>query len=142
MEFNYFFSNRYSLCTILGKGAPEPGTLEVKIPVKDLPACESCGGLLRPHIVWFGESLEDDVLDSAFKEYDKCDLCLVVGTSSIVYPAAMFAPKVQKWLNLAIILRLSVPYTANSLLIWWKHKVIITKRSVKLLSLPNKIKLL
>ena len=53
--------------------------------------------MLRPDIVWFGESLDDDVLDSAFKELDKCDLCLVVGTSSVVYPAAMFAPQVAAW---------------------------------------------
>ena len=59
--------------------------------------CTSCGGLLRPDIVWFGESLEDKVLDAAFKELDTCDLCLVVGTSSIVYPAAMFAPQVAAW---------------------------------------------
>jgi NAD-dependent deacetylase sirtuin 5 len=35
------------------------------------------------------------VLDAAFKELDNCDLCLVVGTSSVVYPAAMFAPQVS-----------------------------------------------
>lgn len=28
------------------------------------------------------------------QELEKCDLCLVVGTSSVVYPAAMFAPQV------------------------------------------------
>ena len=34
------------------------------------------------------------VLDAAEDELDECDLCLVVGTSSVVYPAAMFAPQV------------------------------------------------
>lgn len=28
------------------------------------------------------------------RELDACDLCLIVGTSSVVYPAAMFAPQV------------------------------------------------
>jgi NAD-dependent deacetylase sirtuin 5 len=30
------------------------------------------------------------------EELDQCDLCLVIGTSSIVYPAAMFAPQVAE----------------------------------------------
>ncbi|PRD24162.1 UNVERIFIED_CONTAM: NAD-dependent protein deacylase sirtuin-5 [Trichonephila clavipes] len=56
--------------------------------------CVKCAGLLRPHVVWFGESLDPDVLMAAQHELDQCDLCLVIGTSSVVYPAAMFAPGV------------------------------------------------
>ncbi|XP_062858246.1 NAD-dependent protein deacylase sirtuin-5, mitochondrial isoform X2 [Trichomycterus rosablanca] len=85
------------ICPALeGKGAPDPKAQDARIPVKDLPRCENqgCGGLLRPHVVWFGESLDPDVLTRVDQELDKCDLCLVVGTSSIVYPAAMFAPQV------------------------------------------------
>lgn len=40
--------------------------------------CKKCTGLLRPHVVWFGESLEPDVLAKASAELQKCDLCLVV----------------------------------------------------------------
>merc|ERR1712032_1165384 len=47
-----------------------------------------------PHVVWFGENLDEQVLDAAHEELEECDLCLVVGTSSVVYPAAMFAPQV------------------------------------------------
>lgn len=32
------------------------------IPIQDLPSCEKCGSLVRPHIVWFGENLEEEVL--------------------------------------------------------------------------------
>jgi NAD-dependent SIR2 family protein deacetylase len=39
---------------------------------------EGCGGLLRPHVVWFGESLDPDVMNGADQELDQCDLCLVV----------------------------------------------------------------
>uniref|UniRef100_A0A8K9XD73 NAD-dependent protein deacylase sirtuin-5, mitochondrial n=1 Tax=Oncorhynchus mykiss TaxID=8022 RepID=A0A8K9XD73_ONCMY len=58
--------------------------------------CEQggCSGLLRPNVVWFGETLDSDILTRVEEELDLCDLCLVVGTSSIVYPAAMFAPQV------------------------------------------------
>ncbi|XP_056894808.1 NAD-dependent protein deacylase sirtuin-5, mitochondrial-like isoform X2 [Takifugu flavidus] len=79
-----------------GKGAPDPDTEEAPIPVEQLPRCDQsgCRGLLRPAVVWFGEALDSDVLARAEKELDSCDLCLVVGTSSVVYPAAMFAPQV------------------------------------------------
>ncbi|KAI3368454.1 hypothetical protein L3Q82_025464 [Scortum barcoo] len=76
--------------------APDPDTNDAQIPVKELPRCEQkgCHGLLRPAVVWFGETLDSDILTHAEKVLDSCDLCLVVGTSSIVYPAAMFAPQV------------------------------------------------
>ncbi|XP_071121108.1 NAD-dependent protein deacylase sirtuin-5, mitochondrial-like isoform X1 [Mytilus edulis] len=90
--------NRLSpICPALAdKGEPDPKAKDAKIPVDQLPKCKKagCGGLLRPHVVWFGESLDPAVMDSAENELDHCDLCLVVGTSSVVYPAAMFAPKV------------------------------------------------
>ncbi|XP_069046999.1 NAD-dependent protein deacylase sirtuin-5, mitochondrial isoform X2 [Lepisosteus oculatus] len=85
------------ICPALeGKGAPDPDTADAKIPVEDLPRCveHGCNGLLRPHVVWFGETLDSDILTQVEKELEICDLCLVVGTSSIVYPAAMFAPQV------------------------------------------------
>ena len=42
---------------------------------------------LRPHIVWFGEGLNNDLLDAAIKEAVTCAVCVVVGTSLQVYPA-------------------------------------------------------
>lgn len=52
--------------------------------------CQNCGGLLRPHIVWFGEPLDRmDVLRATMAVAD-CDAVLVVGTSAVVYPAAGF----------------------------------------------------
>ncbi|XP_059143435.1 NAD-dependent protein deacylase sirtuin-5, mitochondrial-like isoform X2 [Physella acuta] len=85
------------ICPALaGKGEPNPECQDAKIPVDKLPMCkkDNCKGLLRPHVVWFGEGLDPDVLDQAHQELGACDLCLVVGTSSVVYPAAMFAPEV------------------------------------------------
>jgi NAD-dependent deacetylase len=38
--------------------------------------------------VWFGESLDGDCLDHAFKAAQDCDVFLAVGTSALVYPAA------------------------------------------------------
>ncbi|UJR38633.1 hypothetical protein I4U23_031298 [Adineta vaga] len=61
------------------------------IDEKDLPRCRKCHGLLRPHIVWFGEQIWSDVLQKIEKEIQLCDLFLVIGTSSVVYPAAGYA---------------------------------------------------
>eukprot|EP00096_Caligus_rogercresseyi_P015357 TRINITY_DN7801_c0_g1_i3.p1 TRINITY_DN7801_c0_g1~~TRINITY_DN7801_c0_g1_i3.p1 ORF type:complete len:222 (-),score=25.31 TRINITY_DN7801_c0_g1_i3:51-716(-) len=41
--------------SLQGKGAPEPNTPRAQIPKEELPACNTCGGLLRPAVVWFGE---------------------------------------------------------------------------------------
>ncbi|XP_047510604.1 NAD-dependent protein deacylase-like [Pieris napi] len=84
------------ICEVLaGRGAPDSNVVGSDIPVKSLPHCKksNCGGLLRPHIVWFGEGLESAVLKKAEQAMERCDVCLVVGTSSVVYPAAMFAPQ-------------------------------------------------
>jgi NAD-dependent deacetylase len=64
--------------------------------------CESCGGLLRPHIVWFGEPLDRMDLLNATIESEECDAMLVVGTSAVVFPAAGF-PMVAKRGGAAII---------------------------------------
>ena len=78
------------------KGDPDPSATESDIPEKDLPHCKKsgCYGLLRPHVTWFGEPLDPSVLDATQHELEQCDLCLIIGTSSVVYPAAAFAPAV------------------------------------------------
>ncbi|KAH7923487.1 DHS-like NAD/FAD-binding domain-containing protein [Leucogyrophana mollusca] len=64
-----------------------------RIPLEQLPRCSgSCGGLLRPGVVWFGEDvLHGERVDQLVGE---ADLILVVGTSSTVYPAAGYARRV------------------------------------------------
>ena len=52
-----------------------------------VPLC-SCGGKLRPGVVWFGEMLPEAVFQDAVHAAQTCDLLLTVGTSAIVYPAA------------------------------------------------------
>ncbi len=60
------------------------------VPIAILPLCQSCGGLLRPHIVWFGESLAQEDLERSAAALQTSDVCLIVGTSGLVYPAAGF----------------------------------------------------
>ena len=55
---------------------------------EDLPRCPVCSSLLRPDVVWFGESLDPEVLNQAFRVAREASVCLVVGTSALVQPAA------------------------------------------------------
>jgi NAD-dependent deacetylase len=60
----------------------------------DLPApprCETCGGLLRPGVVWFGESLDPGLLERAWRAAGEAEVMLVIGTSAVVHPAASLA---------------------------------------------------
>ncbi len=52
------------------------------------PRCPTCGGMLRPDVVWFGEALPFDALARAVAAAHDADLFFSVGTSSVVYPAA------------------------------------------------------
>lgn len=52
------------------------------------PRCIACGSPLRPDVVWFGESLDPEVIGSAQQAALDADVCLVAGTSAVVYPAA------------------------------------------------------
>lgn len=58
------------------------------VPFPSLPPLCECGAMLRPNVVWFGESLPMEALERGMKEVCDADLCLVIGTSSIVQPAA------------------------------------------------------
>ncbi len=69
----------------------EEGTVaeNYETPLKELPPrCPNCGAMLRPHVVWFGESLEQAVIQQAFALSSSCELIFVIGTSAVVQPAA------------------------------------------------------
>jgi NAD-dependent deacetylase len=67
------------------------------VPLVPLPPrCPRCGGLVRPGVVWFGETLDPDVLDRARAAAAACDVFLTVGTSAVVYPAASLIPEAKR----------------------------------------------
>lgn len=61
----------------------------------DLPPRCSCGSMIRPDVVWFGEQLSEDRIRQAFEALHACDILLIVGTSGTVVPAAYF-PSIAK----------------------------------------------
>ena len=58
--------------------------LETQLP----PLCSECGGILKPEVVFFGESLPVTVLEEAVNITNECDLFFTIGSSLIVQPAA------------------------------------------------------
>jgi NAD-dependent deacetylase len=59
------------------------------------PICTTCGGLVRPDVVWFGEFLPSDEWKASEKAASECDVFFSLGTSGIVYPAASI-PQIAK----------------------------------------------
>ncbi len=58
--------------------------------------CSKCGGLIRPDIVWFGETLPEDQWNIAETAASAADVMFVVGTSAVVYPAAELPMTVRR----------------------------------------------
>ncbi len=54
----------------------------------EIPYCDACGAMMRPGVVWFGEMLKPKDLYGAQAAAEASDVMLVVGTSSLVQPAA------------------------------------------------------
>ncbi len=53
-----------------------------------LPACDDCRGVLKPATVSFGQAMPQAAMEESFRHAQTCDLCLVLGSSLVVYPAA------------------------------------------------------
>jgi NAD-dependent deacetylase len=60
---------------------------DLLINAEGLPYCD-CGGLIRPDVVWFGESLPEKELTKSFKAAETADIFFSIGTSAVVQPAA------------------------------------------------------
>lgn len=62
------------------------------IPFEDVevPACSACGGMLKPHVVFFGETIPRATVDSAISALRSADAVLVIGSSLMVYSGFRF----------------------------------------------------
>jgi NAD-dependent deacetylase len=76
-------------CTVCGVRASNE--------ITTLPPFCSCGGMMRPGVVWFGEGLDPLVWDNAVKAVESAGVLLVIGTSALVYPAASLVPLAKQF---------------------------------------------
>jgi len=85
------------------------------VPIAILPHCKKCNGLLRPHIVWFGESLDPADIKRSMDAMHTCEVLLVIGTSGIVQPAASFVSTAKG--AGAYVVEINIEETPNSYLV-------------------------
>jgi len=76
--------------------------------------CSACGGPLYDSIINFGESLPENELNEAFKQANLADLCIVLGSSLTVTPAADIPKKVAKRGKLIIVNQQETPLDSIS----------------------------
>ena len=53
------------------------------------PKCSSCGKVLKPDFVFFGENIPTDAYNKSQSEIEKTDVILIIGTSGVIYPASL-----------------------------------------------------
>lgn len=63
-------------------------SLDYILSSEGVPKCDACGGIVKPDVVLYEESLDMDILGRAVNYIEKADMLIVAGTSLTVYPAA------------------------------------------------------
>ncbi|MBQ5804688.1 MAG: NAD-dependent protein deacylase, partial [Erysipelotrichaceae bacterium] len=82
------------------------------IESEGVPKCDECGAIIKPDVVLYEESLDENVINGALRVISQADLLVVCGTSLVVYPAAGFI-RYFSGNNLAIINRDATSYDSN-----------------------------
>lgn len=77
----------------------------------DIPRCD-CGGIIKPDVVLYEESLDNEVISEAISYISNCDLLIVGGTSLTVYPAAGFVRYARG--SLVIINQAPTPFDSSA----------------------------
>lgn len=67
--------------------------LELDFSPVEVPPCAACGGILKPDVVFFGDSVPKPVVESAMAALAEADALLVVGSSLMVYSGYRFCLK-------------------------------------------------
>jgi len=85
--FELHGSARTATCPHCGKKHPQEYFRHMIMEEQGIPHCDSCGKMIKPDVVLFGEDLPHDAWDGAYQECLQADLVFVVGSSLEVYPA-------------------------------------------------------
>lgn len=80
-------NNYFAVCMDCGNKFDFEKVVDCFILKKEIPKC-SCGGILKPDVVMFGEPLNMTLLNRAFDMATNCDLVISVGSTLLVQPAA------------------------------------------------------
>ena len=81
----------------------------IRLGVK-VPYCDDCSGILKPDTISFGQAMPEDKMARAITHARECNLCITLGSSLVVYPAASVPAKaVESGAKLMIINRDETP---------------------------------
>jgi len=80
-----------------------------------VPYCDDCSGILKPDTISFGQAMPTEKMALAFTYAQECNLCVVLGSSLVVYPAASVpAHAVERGAALMIINRDETPLDSQA----------------------------
>jgi len=102
---------------------------EILTEFSEIPPLCNCGNILRPDVVWFGESLPHDVWQKAVISASEGDLMVIVGTSLVVSPANILPIYAKQ--NDAVLIEINPEKTEMS------SEMDLTIRSTSALTLPE-----
>ena len=104
-------TNREAVCLVCEATEPIETVLARLEAGDEVPRCQSCGGVLKPATVSFGQMLPPDVLRQAMELARSADCLLALGTSLQVQPAASLVDVAKEHgAQLVILTRSSTPY--------------------------------
>jgi len=84
-------------------------TLDYILEAAGVPKCDQCGGIVKPDVVLYGESLDMNLLNKAIWYIEQAEVLIVAGTSLMVYPAAGLI-RYFRGKNLVLINKTPTPY--------------------------------
>ena len=88
-------------------------TVEEVLRSEGIPRCDKCGGIIKPDVVLYEESLHDGDMEAAVRLIAKADMFIVGGTSLTVYPAAGLV-NYYRGSRLVLINKSVTPYDAEA----------------------------
>lgn len=96
-------TNREVICLSCGQKGPFDPVYKQLLAGETEPHCQTCGGLLKPNTISFGQSLDPAVLQKSFQLVENCDLLIAAGSTLIVEPAASL-PRQAKYHGASLVL--------------------------------------
>ncbi|MBO4261541.1 MAG: NAD-dependent protein deacylase [Clostridia bacterium] len=113
--------SKFSVDDVFGDGKNSQG----------VPRCEKCGGLIKPCVTLYEESLDWDVTERAVDAIEKADMLIIGGTSLTVYPASSYV-RYYKGNRLVLINRQETSYDADAAVVSRDKVGLVLDAAVKL----------
>ncbi|OPL14209.1 MAG: hypothetical protein AVO39_09490 [delta proteobacterium MLS_D] len=104
-------TTRFVTCLSCGKRWPREEIERWLDEGVEIPMCDACGGIMKSATISFGQAMPMEEMMEAERRSRQSDLCIVIGSSLVVYPAAsMPIYAVQSGAKLVIINRDPTPF--------------------------------